>query len=977
MFYVMVEIANYRQLSRLRSAEAGEVRGLLDHFSQNRGGRLLREQNGFFLFCFHPLREKVIDQVSDFLFLTSEALDKKEDELFGFSLLLDRDDLSDETTTFARMKSLVFLAPRPNRIWAGPGVRVSLAGRFPLGDEEPLAEVLGPPRKDELPPLSVGSLLEMTGWIEALSTPLSRQLAAPPGDRHGKVLRLKGTHLFEKYFVLKTVLEHLYGTREDFPVFFPLEESRDFLSQLLDQVDPARVAAGKRPADPAWESLLTSRGGGGYSGDSGAEDVAGALVHYFRTLVEHLESQGLPAVFVILLPKKYEPEAQKILETILAPLVANEGMRLLLLEPADRGPEFLGRLPSLSWTFPALSLDRLVKERDSRGWQDRFPVLDRAALEACGGRGMAWVHHLWSLQEGRPAGTPGADPSWSLLESLDSSHHKVYFILWASRGLLEEGQLADFFQEWGEDRAVIEDKIKSLGAMGFFLGALGRPLRPDFGPLLAEKLGDEGRELLSGLGTFLHRRWTTDHRLSEVLFRPLQDWGLPQLSLEVLNHYLTSKIHQGRGEFLPLLRPSLWATAPTEDLQDAYRLSAAAAKLRFALNRTDRPWHPGDLTRFQKAFTPRTESRTHGEWELQVGRYRLRTGDLTPGFTALKKALLEAQHREDRSLEIRAQTEIGLTLLRRHRTVEGREYFEIASRLAEKAGNTYLLTLTNALDATALFLLGHLSGAGQALERGIAAADRGGLRQWKVFLTFLRARLAFDLGDYSAALATLAEALAVARRYRFGPAIGVLGAWKGRALVYTGDGEAARAAFEGLEPSAENRYFLAEAAYFDREYEIAGRHLNRARDLLVRTQPFGAGEGISWLSGFAAVEDRCLTSEGDPGVLQNQIEGFSLLVQAALGDQEAAPGRFPEILARKALLDTDPVSAWFYYWYYLALPKHESHHEAQRLTLLGRSLKDFQVRSSRIEDPLLRQDYLSRPYWNAQAGLEAKKLKLL
>ena len=977
MFYVMVEIANYRQLTQLRSTEAGEVRALLDHFSQNRGGKLLREQNGFFLFCFHPLREKVLDQVADFLFLTSEALAKMEDELFGFSLLLDRDDLADETTTFARMKSLVFLAPRPNRIWAGPGVRVSLAGRFPLGEEEPLAEVLGPPRTAELPPLSVGSLLEMTGWIEALAVPLSRQLAAPSTERHGKVLRLKGIHLFEKYFVLKTVLQHLYGSREDFPVFFPLEESRDFLSQLLDQVDPVRVAAGKRPTDPAWESLLVSRGGGGYPGDSGAEDVAGALVHYFRTLVEHLASQGLPPVFVLLLPKKYEPEAQRILESILAPLVSNEGMRLLLLEPADRGPEFLGRLPSLSWTFPTLTLDRLTKERDSRGWQDRFPVLDRQALEACGGRGMAWVHHLWSLQEGRPAGAPGDDPSWNLLESLDPSHHKVYFILWASRGLLEENQLADFFQEWGEDRAVIEDKVKSLGAMGFFLGALGRPLRPDFGPRLGEKLGDEGRELLAGLGAFLHRRWKVDHRLSEVLFGSLQDWGLPKLSLEILNHYLTSKIHQGRGEFLPLLRPPLWESAPTEELQDAYRLSAAAAKLRFALNRPERPWRVGDLSRFRKTFTPRTESRAHGEWELQVGRYLLRTGDLGSGFSALKKSLLEAQHREDRSLEVRAQTEIGLTLLRRHRTVEGREYFEIASRLAEKAGNTSLLTLTNALDATALFLLGHLSGARQALDRGMASADRGGLRQWKLFLTFLQGRMAFDLGDYAGASTHLGDALALARRYKFDAAVGVLGAWKGRALVYTGDTHAARAAFEGLEPSAENRYFLAEAAYFDREYEIAGRHLNRAKDLLTRTQPFGTGEGISWVSGFAAVEDRCLASEGDTGVLQSQIEGFSLLIQASLGDVEAASGRFPEVLARKVLLDIDPVSAWFYYWYYLALPRNESRHEAQRLTLLGRSLKDFQVRSSRIEDPLLRQDYLSRPYWNAQAALEAKKLKLL
>jgi hypothetical protein len=237
--------------------------------------------------------------------------------------------------------------------------------------------------------------------------------------------------------------------------------------------------------------------------------------------------------------------------------------------------------------------------------------------------------------------------------------------------------------------------------------------------------------------------------------------------------------------------------------------------------------------------------------------------------------------------------------------------------------------------------------------------------------------MAFDQGDYTAAAATLETGLALARRYRLETTVPVLGAWKGRSLAYTGDSSAARAVFESLEPSAENRYFLAEAAYFDRDFEAARRHLVRARELLVPSQPFGPGEGVSWTTGYAAVEDRTVAQEGDPGVLQNQIEAFSLLIQACLGDQEGAAARFPEILARKTLLETDPASGWFYYWYYLVVPKNESRQEAQRLTLLGRSLKEFQVRSSRIEDPALRQEYLTRPYWNAQASLEARKLKLI
>jgi hypothetical protein len=979
MFFVMVEIANYRQLTRLRSTEAAEIRTLLEHFCQNRGGRLVKEQNGYFLFAFHPLREKVLDQVSDFLFLTADSLQRKKDDLFGFSLLLDHDEQGDETATFNRLKALLFTAPRENRIWAGPAVLGLLPVLLPVSEDRPLAEILGPPPRLELSPLPVELLLEMTGWIEALKAPLSRQLAETGDRRQGKILRLKGTHLAEKYFVLRTVLHQIYGPHEDFPVLFPLEDSHDFVSQLLARVDSRMLAGAPPPEDASWTALLACRGGGDYPGDSSRDDVVGALTHYFRSVSRHLVGLGLPPVFVFLFPHGYEPEAQKVLETILSDLVSREGLRLLLLEHQDTSVDFLARQPSLSWTFPALSLDRILHERDTRGWQERFPDLTRKALEACAGRGMGWVHHLWSLQnhESSEPAEDGADPSWTLFASLDSSHHKVYYVLWASRGLLEESSLVAFFHQWGEDAAVIEDKVKSLKALGYLLPGLSRPLRPDFGPRLAQRLGGEGRELLAGLGQYLHRQWTVDHRLSEVLFLFLRDTGLQLPSVEVLSYYLTNKINQGQGDFLLLLRKDLWESAPTDELKEHLRLVAAAAKLRFALNLPVKSGSRPSLERFRRYFTKTTETQAHGEWQLQQGRFYLRSGDLAPGFSLLKRALLEAQERQDKSLEVRAETEIGLALLRKNRLEEGREYFDIASRLAEKAGSGYLTALTSGLNAVALFLLGHLTAADAALAKGLAASDRGGLQHSKVFLEFLRARSEFDRGDYASVRASLDRASAVSARYRLAEAEPVLEAWKGRAEAYAGNTGTARAILEALAPSAERDYFLSESYYLDRNFPLAWDKIREARSHVLATQPFGSGERVSWATGFAAVEDRALASPGDVGVLQNQIEGFLLLIEGLVGDPAGAAPRFNELLARKALLDLDPASAQFYFWYYFTVPKNDSRQEAHRLTLLGRSLKDVQVRSSRIEDPVKRQDYLSKPHWNAQFALEARRLKLL
>jgi hypothetical protein len=102
-----------------------------------------------------------------------------------------------------------------------------------------------------------------------------------------------------------------------------------------------------------------------------------------------------------------------------------------------------------------------------------------------------------------------------------------------------------------------------------------------------------------------------------------------------------------------------------------------------------------------------------------------------------------------------------------------------------------------------------------------------------------------------------------------------------------------------------------------------------------------------------------------------------VFLEGQLENTEAASKRFQTLLAQKSLLELDMVSAQYYYWYYSILSKTDQSQEALRLTLLGRSLKDIQTRASRIEDPLQRQEYLHRPYWNAQYLSEGRRMKLL
>ncbi len=115
----------------------------------------------------------------------------------------------------------------------------------------------------------------MTGWIEALKTP-SAASSATTAESRGKILRLKGSHLTEKVFVLKTVLHQIWQ-RENFPVLFPSKESRDFLSQLLARSGARRGEAGARPMEPAWEECCSTAAAATTRATRAGEDVVGAL----------------------------------------------------------------------------------------------------------------------------------------------------------------------------------------------------------------------------------------------------------------------------------------------------------------------------------------------------------------------------------------------------------------------------------------------------------------------------------------------------------------------------------------------------------------------------------------------------------------------------------------------------------------------------------------------------------------------------
>lgn len=988
MYYVLIEITHFQQLSRLKPALVREVREQIAHFADNRGGQFTKEQNGQFLLAFHSKREKALPLVSDFMALVTESLQKRARDLFGFSVLLEEDDSEETLPVFQKLKGLLFLAPRENGLWAGPAAARSAAGALVLREETDLWEILGPHPEMASGKKDFRTLLELSGWTEALKTPLENLFTTV--HESGRILRLKCQHPIDKALYLRQALSSLYEDHADFPVIFPLDDSQDFLSQLLTHVDPRALAQTMDlltgPDRELWEAnpqlglILGSQGGSDYPGDCPRDDAALALGLYFKAQSERMKAAGLPPVFVILTPAAFEKTAHHLLEEILTPLVAERRLFLVILENASRKGEFLNALSSVNWSFPPLNWPRteMALQRLSLAPPEE-PGED--LIKACQDRGSALAHFYASRQEceNPPSVKAEGGPSWGFLNSFDISHRKIYYVFLMGQSLITKRKLIEFFQYIGEDPAIIQDKLERLEFWGFVLfGLKNLGLRPDFKELLKIQLKDEGALLGRKLAEFLFHDWQKgERRLSEVLYKLLWAEGLPQKSVQVLVHYITHKINRGQGDFLPLLRQRHWETPVVSDETRAELLLLCAAfKLRFALNQPGRSWEKKHLEKFRKTFPGSIKEGAAGEWLLQTGRFLINLRELNEGFPLLKKAFIHAQERGEGLLEIRCGTEIGLALLMKHRIDEAREYFEMSSKNAEKGRFLFNHLVNLSLEAVSRFLWGSLASAAKLLENAKDDFLRSGLQGWRVHALFVSGRIAFETGQYSKAGAYWDGSAEIAARYRFSEAEAVSLRWKARSMAYLRKTPEALRRLEALEPSPEGLFFQAECLAMEGRTEAAIERLEKARAAKWEITAY-TGERIPWYSGFAGLEDRLLLTGESKGVLGNLIQAMLGFLQSLQAPSPAILEQFQTLLSQKQLMELDPHAHLYYFWYYKALPEKEEESDALRSTILGRGLKALQTRASRIDDPALRVAYVQEPYWNAHLISEARKQKLL
>jgi hypothetical protein len=82
------------------------------------------------------------------------------------------------------------------------------------------------------------------------------------------------------------------------------------------------------------------------------------------------------------------------------------------------------------------------------------------------------------------------------------------------------------------------------------------------------------------------------------------------------------------------------------------------------------------------------------------------------------------------------------------------------------------------------------------------------------------------------------------------------------------------------------------------------------------------------------------------------------------------------IMREERLPEMDPWDAFYFYAWYRVLEESGAA-QVDMNTAVSMAFKRLQRRASRIDDPKIRQAYLTQPRWNGALSLAAKEHKLI
>ncbi len=367
----------------------------------------------------------------------------------------------------------------------------------------------------------------------------------------------------------------------------------------------------------------------------------------------------------------------------------------------------------------------------------------------------------------------------------------------------------------------------------------------------------------------------------------------------------------------------------------------------------------------------------HAYWNLQKSRYLFHCGKLDDAHTMVKKAVIKFQELNDKSGLSASQTLFGHILLSRERLLDAKDYFIIARNNASGAGAIFEDLWAGFSDLVVTFVHGYFSRVLNALSdpQGIYfGSQKHGFMRFVAYLDFIRARIYFELGQYQEACRSFQKLCTSFESFPIANAAETSRAWLARANVYAGEHSLAQEIFSTMQ-TRESLFFQAEQALLQDQADLALTKLASFESLPSKGKLY-TPEGINWQDGFASLEDIGIMAGGAGDILSIHAQVYRGLALAKLGQNSQSQALLLPFSRNFKPAKVDPYQHFYLYAYAHVLQTSAEGNHDDRKTILGKAIKLFQERSSRIEDPANRKCYGKDNYWNDKLISQARFFNL-
>ncbi|MCG8479360.1 MAG: hypothetical protein MI724_09720, partial [Spirochaetales bacterium] len=565
---------------------------------------------------------------------------------------------------------------------------------------------------------------------------------------------------------------------------------------------------------------------------------------------------------------------------------------------------------------------------------------------AVGADRYAAAHRYWSRED---AG----------VEHLRAQERKALYLLCRLDGAFDEELLEELFPLIGISRAERGRIFRELWHVGLLSVEDGMDVHPAVPAIVDTLLDHNRRETIDrALARFLVDRLAS----GEIHLTPAI-WDLIQPDLDGERRHETwhRLIHNlaGGAAF------GAFDRAVEVDGTDnrIWRTSEASARIRLYLRDSRGPaMCREDFERIVETVEAAgVPASVRIDLSLSMGEYLLADRDYEGSLACAKRAtMLQQQTSIDESGA--SHLLMARILLAQRRMGDSGHYLTFARE--ESGGDPATDLIARSLEAIRLFLVGNLTRAATTFSELAEPLLRNGFSEWLMLAWFARGRVAFELGEYRIAAGKFAlmEGWAAACGMD-GPAQ-TGSAWRHRALMHADEDVATvRSALSDLPRTAEMLLFVAESYGREGQFGPAIELLEEAEYLESSTDRWPR-LGVCWDNGFASMEDLVIADKPGHSELARIISAYRAWALAQTGRGDEAVPIFYGLTRGDDGVHIDPYTGWYNYLYSSVLPTERSADRDDRITVLGKSVKLVQERTSRIDDYRDKMRFLNDNAWN-------------